>query len=94
VPDTCKLLLLTHAFGVWSARRVTLKTDARNTASRCAIERLGARAEGVCRAHAPASDGTIRDTAYYSIVSSEWPAVRDRLHQRVAAMTRVSTTDC
>lgn len=79
----CKLLLLTHAFEVWGTLRVTLKTDARNAASRRAIERLGARAEGVRRAHAPASDGTIRDTAYYSIIQAEWPAVRDQLRRRL-----------
>lgn len=84
INTACKLLLLTHAFEVWRTLRVTLKTDARNTPCRCAIERLGARAEGVRRAHAPASDGTIRDTAYYSIIKSEWPHVRDRLHQRLS----------
>lgn len=79
-----KLLQLTHAFEVWQALRVTLKTDARNMASRTAIERLGASVEGVRRAHAPASDGTIRDTAYYSITAPEWPEVRDQLRQRLA----------
>lgn len=59
-------LQLTYAFELWQVLRVTLKTDARNTGSRRAIERLGARAEGVRRAHAPASDGTVRDSAYYS----------------------------
>jgi N-acetyltransferase len=79
INPACKLLLLGHAFDVWQVLRVTLKTDARNAASRRAIERLGALPEGVRRAHAPASDGTIRDTAYYSIVATEWPQVRDRL---------------
>jgi RimJ/RimL family protein N-acetyltransferase len=79
----CKLLLLTQAFEVWGTLRVTLKTDARNAASRRAIERLGARAEGVRRAHAPASDGSIRDTAYYSIIQAEWPGVRDHLRRRL-----------
>ena len=77
-----KLLLLTHAFEAWQALRVTLKTDARNTASRRAIERLGAAFEGVRRAHAPASDGTVRDSAYYSIVASEWADVRRELVAR------------
>ena len=77
-----KLLLLTHAFEAWQALRVTLKTDARNTASRRAIERLGAAFEGVRRAHAPASDGTVRDSAYFSIVASEWPGVRRDLLAR------------
>lgn len=79
-----KWLQLTHAFEVWQVRRVTLKTDVRNGASRAAIEALGARFEGVRRAHAPASDGTVRDTAYYSITAGEWPDVKaclvDRLH--------------
>jgi RimJ/RimL family protein N-acetyltransferase len=79
INTACKLLLLTHAFEAWTTLRVTLKTDARNAASRRAIERLGARAEGVRRAHSPATDQTIRDTAYYSIIAAEWPAVRDRL---------------
>jgi RimJ/RimL family protein N-acetyltransferase len=77
-----KLLQLTHAFEAWQALRVTLKTDARNTPSRRAIERLGATFEGVRRAHTPASDGTVRDTAYYSIVASEWPDVRRDLLAR------------
>jgi N-acetyltransferase len=79
----CKLLMLRHAFDVWSVLRVTLKTDARNEASREAIERLGATFEGVRRAHSAASDGSIRDTAYYSILRPEWPAVCDRLQREV-----------
>jgi RimJ/RimL family protein N-acetyltransferase len=74
-----KLLMLTHAFETWEVHRVTLKTDARNARSRSAIERLGALFEGVRRAHVPAVDGTIRDSAYYSIVRAEWPDVRARL---------------
>jgi RimJ/RimL family protein N-acetyltransferase len=74
-----KLLLLTRAFEVWRVLRVSLKTDARNTASRRAIERLGARLEGIRRVHAPATDGTVRDTAYYSITAEEWPGVRAAL---------------
>jgi RimJ/RimL family protein N-acetyltransferase len=78
-----KALMLRHAFEVWQVLRVSLKTDARNTRSRTAIERLGASFEGVRRAHAPAQDGTVRDTAYYSIIAAEWPAVRARLAQRL-----------
>lgn len=78
-----KLLMLTHAFETWGAARVTLKTDARNKASRAAIDRLGASFEGVRRAHGPATDGTIRDTAYFSILAAEWPAVRARLEHRL-----------
>ena len=70
-----KLLMLAHAFDEWEVRRVTLKTDARNVRSRTAIERLGARFDGVLRAHMPAFDGGVRDTALYSIRAAEWPAV-------------------
>jgi RimJ/RimL family protein N-acetyltransferase len=74
-----KLLMLGHAFETWGARRVHLKTDARNERSRAAIARLGARFEGIRRAHMPAADGGIRDSAYYSILAAEWPEVRARL---------------
>lgn len=78
-----KLLLLTHAFEVWDAVRVTLKTDARNTASRNAIERIGGRFEGVRRVHTMATDGTYRDSAYFSIVAAEWFTVREGLVARL-----------
>jgi RimJ/RimL family protein N-acetyltransferase len=80
-----KLLMLSHAFEGWEVRRVTLKTDARNVRSRTAIERLGARLDGVLRAHMPAFDGAVRDTAFYSIVTAEWPAVKARLQALLAA---------
>ena len=79
-----KLLMLAHAFDVWQVHRVTLKTDARNVQSRRAIERLGTRFEGVRRAEMPAQDGTVRDSAYYSIVRAEWPEVRKRLDAALA----------
>ena len=81
-----KLLLLGHAFDTWGVLRVTLKTDARNVRSRRAIERIGGRFEGVRRAHARAVDGSVRDTAYYSIVAAEWPAVATTLRTRVSAL--------
>jgi N-acetyltransferase len=84
VNTECKLLLLMHAFEVWAAVRVSFKTDARNQASRRAIERLGAQFEGIRRAHVPATDGTIRDSAYFSIVRTEWPEVRAGLTARLA----------
>ncbi|HWG03074.1 MAG TPA: GNAT family protein [Trebonia sp.] len=90
VNAACKFLLLRHAFETWKALRVTLKTDARNAASRGAIGKLGARFEGVRRAHGPASDGTVRDTAYFSILAAEWPAVRDGLANRLAGGARLS----
>ncbi len=74
-----KLLMLTQAFEVWPVQRVTFKTDARNERSRRAIERIGATFEGIRRAHVPTYDGTIRDSAYFSIIAAEWPAVNARL---------------
>jgi RimJ/RimL family protein N-acetyltransferase len=81
-----KLLMLSHAFDTWGVLRVTLKTDSRNTRSRRAIERIGGRFEGIRRAHARAVDGSVRDTAYYSIVAAEWPDVRAALKARVTAL--------
>jgi RimJ/RimL family protein N-acetyltransferase len=83
VNTEAKLLMLTHAFEVWQVLRVSLKTDARNGRSRAAIERLGARFDGVLRAHSPAADAGLRDAAFYSIVDSEWPDVRERLSRRL-----------
>jgi len=78
-----KLLMLTHAFETWRVHRVSLLTDARNTQSRNAIARLGARLDGVIRAARVAADGGIRDTAVYSIVEAEWPEVKARLGARL-----------
>jgi len=83
VNTEAKLLMLAHAFDGWNVHRVTLKTDARNAQSRNAIERLGARFEGIRRAHVPALDGTVRDSAYYSILRGEWPGVRALLQKRL-----------
>jgi len=74
-----KLLLCAHAFEHWQVRRVTWKTHMNNARSRRAIERLGARFEGVLRATGPAADGSVRDTAYYSMLASEWPDARQKL---------------
>ena len=74
-----KYLMLAHAFDVWRVHRVALKTDERTVRSRRAIERLGARFEGIRRADMPAQDGTVRSSAYYSIVPAEWPAIRAKL---------------
>lgn len=79
-----KHLLLTHAFEVWQVHRVALKTDARNAKSRRAIERLGAMFEGVRRADMPGQDGSVRNSAYYSIVRAEWPDVRKNLDEALA----------
>ncbi|MCQ4041380.1 GNAT family N-acetyltransferase [Streptantibioticus rubrisoli] len=80
-----KLLMLRHAFETWGVRRVSIRADARNTRSRAAIERLGAVLDGVHRAHTRGLDGAVRGTAFYSILDDEWPQVRARLEQRVAA---------
>lgn len=87
-----KLLLLGHAFDTWASLRVTLKTDERNARSRTAIERLGARYEGVRRAQMRAADGGVRNTAYYSIVREEWPAVREHLEARLRRGQPAGTT--
>jgi RimJ/RimL family protein N-acetyltransferase len=79
-----KLLLLAHAFERLGCFRVELKTDALNERSRRAILALGATEEGTFRRHRMLPDGRIRDTVYFSIIDNEWPAVRDRLHQRLA----------
>src|SRR5437868_938811 len=76
-----KYLLLAHAFETWNVHRITLKADVRNTRSRAAIEALGAQLDGVRRAESRGADDTVRDTAFYSILSSEWPAVRERMRQ-------------
>lgn len=80
-----KRLMLAHAFETWRVHRVTLKTDARNARSRAAIERLGARLDGILRAHFPAVDGTLRDSAIYSILAAEWSSVRAHLDARLLA---------
>lgn len=80
-----KYLLFTHAFEVWAVHRVSLRTDARNAKSRRAIERLGAQFEGVRRAEVPGQDGTVRNSAYYSILQAEWPQVRSRLQTMLSA---------
>jgi N-acetyltransferase len=83
-PDT-KLLLLGHAFEGLRVGRVQLKTDVRNTRSQEAIARLGAVYEGTLRRYQRRTDGTVRDTALFSVVAEDWPAVRDGLQERVAA---------
>lgn len=74
-----KLLMLAHAFETWQVLRVCLHTDVRNQRSRTAIERIGGQFEGILRAHRMAADYIPRDSARYSIVAAEWPAVKQRL---------------
>jgi len=79
VNTTAKLLLLTHAFETLGCHVVGWRTDNFNFASQAAIERLGARRDGVIRGHALRRDGTIRDTVMYSLRSGEWPEVKTQL---------------
>lgn len=81
----CKLLMLEHAFDAWGCARVALRADTRNTRSVAAITRLGAVPEGVLRNHRLAPDGSRGDTAYFSILPDEWPAVRAGLLARLDA---------
>jgi RimJ/RimL family protein N-acetyltransferase len=74
-----KRLLLTHAFETLGCIAVEFRTHFMNQASRRAIERLGARLDGILRSHQRAANGTLRDTCVYSIVASEWPTVRAHL---------------
>ena len=78
--NTCaKLLLLVHAFEMLNAKLVGWRTDNYNFASQQAIERLGARKDGVLRHHAVRRDGTVRDTVMYSLAAGEWPEVKAHL---------------
>jgi len=79
-----KLLLLAHAFETLGAMRVEFKTDALNVASRAALRRLGAVEEGTFRKHMLTASGRVRDSVYFSIVDTEWPAVKARLTARLA----------
>jgi RimJ/RimL family protein N-acetyltransferase len=79
VNASAKLLLMRHAFETLGARLVGWRTDNFNFASQRAIERLGARRDGVLRHHAVRRDGTIRDTVMYSLAAGEWPEVKAQL---------------
>ena len=79
VNTTCKLLLLTHAFESLGCHGVGWRTDNYNFASQAAIERIGAKKDGVLRGHALRRDGTIRDTVMYSMRSGEWPEAKAQL---------------
>lgn len=77
---TCKLMLLTHAFETLGAKTVGWRTDNFNWASQRAIERLGAKRDGIIRGHAVRRDGTVRDTVMYSVASGEWPEIKAHLY--------------
>lgn len=87
VNTEAKVLLLEHAFETLRVQRVELKTDACNARSREAILRLGAAQEGVLRRHMITRSGRVRDTVYFSIIDTEWPAVKGRLEARLKRAT-------
>ena len=84
VNSTAKLILLQHAFETLGAQLVGWRTDNFNFASQRAIERLGAKKDGVIRHHALRRDGTVRDTVMYSLTAGEWPEVRAHLEWQLA----------
>jgi N-acetyltransferase len=84
VNTSCKLALMTHAFETLGAQLVGWRTDNYNFASQRAIERLGARKDGVLRHHALRRDGTVRDTVMYSLAAGEWPEVKAHLQYQLA----------
>ncbi|WP_299348402.1 GNAT family protein [uncultured Shimia sp.] len=81
----CKFLMLRHAFETLDCIAVEFRTHRLNMQSRRAIERLGAQQDGILRNHMIMPNGTLRDTAVYSIIATEWPAVRANLEHRMAA---------
>lgn len=84
VNTACKRLLLTHAFEMLQCVAVQFSTDRYNHASQRAIERLGARRDGILRSHRLRVDGSVRDSVVYSIVAAEWPDVRRLLTLKLA----------
>jgi RimJ/RimL family protein N-acetyltransferase len=83
VNTEAKYLLLCHAFETLGCIRVQLKTDLRNQRSQRAIERIGAKKEGILRDHMILQDGSIRSSIYYSILVAEWPGVKARLEEKM-----------
>jgi RimJ/RimL family protein N-acetyltransferase len=84
VNTEAKYLQLSHCFESLEIARVELKTDARNARSRAAIRRIGATEEGTLRSHMRRQDGTLRDSVYFSVIASEWPAVKANLAAKLA----------
>jgi RimJ/RimL family protein N-acetyltransferase len=80
----CKLMLMGHAFETLGCIAVEYRTSFFNQQSRRAIERLGAKLDGILRSHQRHSDGSLRDTCVYSIIASEWPAVKAHLSFQLA----------
>ena len=83
--STCKLMLLSHAFETLLAQTVGRRTDHLNLRSQQAIERLGARQDGVIRGHALRRDGSVRDTVMYSMIAAEWPQAKQSLMAKLTA---------
>jgi RimJ/RimL family protein N-acetyltransferase len=88
VNPSCKRLLFAHGFETVGFNRIELKADARNVRSCRAMERLGAKFEGIHRSHMVRPDGRLRDSAWYSVIREEWPVVRDGLDARLAAFAK------
>lgn len=84
VNPEAKYLLLAHAFGA-NYHRVELKTDSKNARSRAAMSKMGAKEEGTLRGHMWMPQGYFRDTVYYAVIASEWPAVRVKFEARLAS---------
>ena len=85
VNTEAKYLMLRHAFEIWGCNRVELLTDERNTKSRCAIVRIGAREEGILRSHMVMRDGYIRNSVLYSLIAPEWPEAKLALEAKLNA---------
>jgi len=88
VNTSCKIMMLTHAFETLGCALVGLRTDNYNHASQAAIERLGAKRDGVLRHHALRRDGTVRDTVMYSITRGEWPEIKAHLWYKLETGAR------
>jgi N-acetyltransferase len=86
VNPSCKRMLFAYGFETLGLNRIELKADARNQRSCKAMERFGAKPEGIHRSHMVRPDGRLRDTAWFSVLREEWPAVRDGLDARLAAL--------
>ena len=92
VNSEAKLMMLDHAFDRWGTWAVRIQTDARNARSRAAIARLGFELDGILRADKPGADGTVRDSAVFSMLADEWPAHRARLIDKVERVDKRAFT--
>ena len=83
----CKLMLLTYAFETLQCIAVEFRTGFFNQASRRAIERLGAKRDGILRSHQLYANGTLRDTVVYSIIAAEWPGVKENMNYKLTSVS-------